>query len=150
MFEEEMFEDRARQNLAQAYELLQESRVAAAAALLREAIEVAPGVDSLHYVLAGALARLGDFRAAMQEFDVALCLEPDPMPVWLPALADTMMEVGRVREALPLYQKLKGILPEAPMVHAKEGMALILLGEIERGIAACRQAMELDPNNEAW
>lgn len=55
----------------------------AALADAREAVKLAPGLPAPHSLLGNVLAQLGEHRAAIEEFDAALAIDPTDDVLWI-------------------------------------------------------------------
>lgn len=71
-------------------------------------------------------------------------------------LAAGFINSNQPEKSLEPLEKAKALNPDSAVVYNNLGVAYILLGRIDEGIAACRRAVELDPafqlakNNLNW
>ncbi len=81
-----------------------------------------------HDGLALALARLGEFDAAIAEHEVALRMEPDNAHGWR-NLAQTLLEAGDAKKALDAAERAVALEPESQIALAIWGLALRALAD---------------------
>lgn len=93
-----------------ANELVGADRLAEAAGALAEALQLQPGNPELRNIYATVLARQGDFRAALTQFDKAIETKPDhAMAHFNRAMA--LEELGDFENAIKGYRKASALDP---------------------------------------
>jgi tetratricopeptide (TPR) repeat protein len=60
-----------------------------------------------------------------------------------------LMSAGRVREAVPAFERAEALDPFYSMAVAYAGWGKALVGRRDEAVAEARRALELDPDNEA-
>ena len=119
-------------------------------ALLRRAVELAPGWVPPKANLALVLGRMGRPAEALELLDDIFAAEPDRIGHWN-LKAATLGRLGDFDEAIALYE---GVLERAPgqrRVWLSYGHMLKTVGRQADGIAAYRQAIAVAPSfGEAW
>ncbi len=98
------------------------------------------------------LLRIGEFNAALANFDRALALAAPTLEqqatVSLPR-ADALMRLGRADEALAATEKAIAEWPHNVDAWHVHGLALRYLGRLEEARAAFSEGLRLDPNCSA-
>ena len=118
--------------------------------LLRRAVELAPGWTAARANLALVLGRTGRPAEAMEMLDDILAEEPDFVGHWN-LKAATLGRLGDFEEGIQLYEKVLERAPHQPRVLLSYGHMLKTIGRQADGIAAYRQAIQLESTlGEAW
>jgi adenylate cyclase len=123
----------------------------------REAAERALALDRQ---LAEAHTSLGlikfqydwDWKAAEQEFDEAIRLNPNYAPAHH-FFADYLKAKGKFEEALAEIKKAQELDPLSPAISTDVGHVFYLSGQYDKAIEQYRKALELDPSfmlTHAW
>lgn len=121
-----------------------------AEALLRHAIELAPGFSPARLNLATLLYRSGDSAGALAELDHLLAEDPDN-PAYRNLMGVVLIRSGELGEAVGHFEKALERQPRQKKVWLSYGHALKTLGRQADSIVAYRQAVEIDPAfGEAW
>lgn len=121
-----------------------------AEALLRRALEIAPGFTAARANLAIVLYRLNRPVEALAELDALLAAEPDHVG-HANLKAATLGRLGSFEAAIPLYEAVLRQAPDQPKVWMSYGHMLKTVGRQADGVAAYRRAIALRPAlGEAW
>jgi tetratricopeptide (TPR) repeat protein len=123
------------ETVARAYML--RLRYKPASACLSKWIEIEPQNAKPFHWRGWALERLNNRKGARADYNRALELDPDLVPVRL-RVAEMFIEDKQAPEALPHLERLFRQVPDNPHVQAQMGICLFLLG---RGVEA-RRLME--------
>ena len=119
-------------------------------ALLRRAIEIAPGFTAARANLALVLGRTGRPAEALTLLDEVFAAEPDAIG-HLNLKAATLARLGDFDDAIQLYEQVIQRQAGQPRVWLSFGHMLKTVGRQAEGIAAYRRALELKPDlGEAW
>jgi TolB-like protein/Flp pilus assembly protein TadD len=119
------------------------------------AIEIDPSYGLAYAVMASSQANIwrlrgGDDQGQMQEVighvRRARTLDPEN-PAVLSAGAHALCALGRPYEAMPLARRALAINPNLDFARAPIGYVLIMLGQLEEGIAELEAAERLGPNS---
>jgi tetratricopeptide (TPR) repeat protein len=97
---------------------LREASGAEAVATLSRAVEMAPGNTQARLALASAALTLGDTNTALREVGMTYNLAPQNPDV-IQAMADLLAITGRPGEAVALYRKARGMLPDQPTLQCR-------------------------------
>jgi Flp pilus assembly protein TadD len=123
---------------------------AGAIAELQAAVAAAPGNAALRRLLAGALRRSRDARAAAQVLSDADALQSRDAVAWHER-ALSLAELGRTDDARRAEEHALALNPTLPEPRNHLGVLLARLGDAPAALAAFERALELDPNNaRAW
>lgn len=107
-----------------------------------------PSRAQAEYLL--ALARMGMDEAFARERARLLEMRPI-LPETLNRLGTSLMEIGRVAEALSLLEESTRLFPSDPDAYNLLGWELIESGrDVERGVRLAKRAVELDPDEDAY
>lgn len=117
----------------------------------RSAIERAerldPGLMETHAARGALLLYLEqDYRGAERELSQVIELSPSNAQAY-DWLGDALMAVGRLEEALPMYERATELDPLFPLVHRDYARGLEAAGQCERAVAEAHKALELDPGH---
>jgi tetratricopeptide (TPR) repeat protein len=119
-------------------------------ALLRKAIELAPGFFYSRYTRAVALDLLSRAGEALAELNAIAGPEADYDPI-IALRAVALSRIGENEEALRLYRKLVERQPGNVDVWISIANLQKILGDQEGAVASYRKALEISPTNgEAW
>ncbi len=121
-----------------------------AEALLRRALELAPGFGPARANLATVLHRQNRSDEALVELDRLLAEEPDnPTHANLKAAASARL--GEFDEAIALYEAVLERAPDQPKIWMSYGHVLKTVGRQAEAIAAYRRAIVIRPGlGEVW
>lgn len=95
---------------------------------------------------AAAHVRLGDSRAALEEFERAIELNPLLTRAYVGA-GDAARELNDPAAAEQFYTRASEMDPENPRIHFKRGQVLQALGRVGEAIRAYLISLELDPTD---
>jgi tetratricopeptide (TPR) repeat protein len=119
-------------------------RDAEAAAVLRRSLAVDDGQPAVHLRLADALARGGQFEAAVAHYDRVIDLLPDGGgPTVLERRATALVNLGRREEALTDFRRALAAAPDDPALRLRYAEALAWFGRDGEAAAERRRATEL-------
>ncbi|MCH8821977.1 MAG: tetratricopeptide repeat protein [Planctomycetes bacterium] len=100
----------------------------AAAALLRESIELSPSLADTHYRLATVLLRLGKIQEAQTHYRETLKLRPVHKDAWF-YLGNLLAKQNRFAEAAEAFNSALSIEPNFPQGYKNLGLALSYLDD---------------------
>lgn len=121
-----------------------------AEALLRRALELAPGFKPARANLATVLHRQNKPTEALAELDRLLDDDPDN-PGHANLKAAALGRIGEFEEAIQLYEAVLGKAGDQPKIWMSYGHVLKTVGRQANSIAAYRRAAELRPAlGEVW
>jgi len=103
-----------------------------AIAVLRRALELRPDYAEAHNNLGNALREQAQFDAAAACYERALRLNPDYAEAHH-NLGNAMKSQGRMADAFACYDRALAIKPDLPQVHLSRALALLEIGDFERG-----------------
>jgi cytochrome c-type biogenesis protein CcmH/NrfG len=119
-------------------------------ALLRRAIELAPGFFYSRYTRAVALDQLSRGGEALAELNQITGPEADFDPI-IALKAVALSRIGENEEALGLYRKLLERQPNNVDIWISVANLQKILGDNDGAVASYRKALEIAPvNGEAW
>jgi len=124
----------------------QQGQHAAAADLVRRAVDLRPHDAALHLNLGNALKALGQLDGAIERFRNALSLSP-AFPMAHYNLGNAYAAAGRHEDAADAFRKSLHLQPGDASSHNNLGNALHALGQHEDAIAEFRRALELRPGH---
>ena len=131
--------------------LYQAKRYGDALASMRRALELDADLSvaaSLRLFSGHSLRELGHARAADEEYEVALEIDPLNADA-LDYLAMSRFGEQRYDEALALYRRLVVVKPASAVTHSNLGAVLHHLGRNEEALASIHHALALDPDLES-
>jgi predicted Zn-dependent protease len=131
------------QHLVRAGILRDQNRPVEAAAVLREALKLAPGDPSIERDLAGALFAARDAEAALPLLARLSGQAPDDLDLGL-AYAEVLVQVSNPDPAIPLLRKALAARPDWVEAHGALGRALMQKGEAEAAVPHLQRALPLD------
>lgn len=117
---------------------------AAARAQFQCTLDAEPGNTRAQYGIARSYAACGDGQAAEVAF--RLVLARVEWPEAYNSLGNLLRSMGRIEEALGVYQRALELAPDLAEVHSNLAVALRLDGQHELAQASCQRALELNPN----
>lgn len=129
--------------------LLSRNKLRSALGVTQKALDIHPGIWSLHYRKAQILARLGRHEEAIPAFQAALALE-QKVPDLHYHLGLSFLALERMPEALQASDKVIELVTDN---HAFWGFHSILLwrnGRVEDSLNTMLRALELDPGNAGY
>jgi predicted O-linked N-acetylglucosamine transferase (SPINDLY family) len=108
-------------------------------------IERRPDYAQAHYKRGNAYNRLGEFLAALADYDHAVALDPSDARAF--CNRGTVLErLNRWQEALSSYDRAVSLNPRDPLTHYNRAAVLRALDRFEEALAAYNQAIALDAN----
>jgi predicted TPR repeat methyltransferase len=122
----------------------QRGDAAAAAVLIREALEVDPSQARAHCNLGAALQDLGETEAALDSYDQALRLDPRYPLAW-DNRGNTLRRLGRLDEALHSYEQALALRHDDPGAWCHRAIVLHDLGRDADAVASAERALLLRP-----
>jgi tetratricopeptide (TPR) repeat protein/Tol biopolymer transport system component len=111
-----------------------------------ERIDVPAGDFYRQFDVAAALAKKGDYAAAIQEWTKALAMGIDDARA-RSNFGASLAGAGRMEEAMAQYQLALAAMPNYPDAHNNLGNALAAAGRLDEAIGHYRQALEGDPGS---
>ncbi len=121
-----------------------------AARAFREALSIDPAFLPASLNLAMLLHRLGRNAEAEDALRRALLAHPDSGDARYAFALLLAEDGGRLREALPHFERAAALLPERARIHYNHGLALQRLDRRREAEAAFRRAHALEPDNPAF
>jgi tetratricopeptide (TPR) repeat protein len=112
--------------------------------LWRDAVARNPGAWIARLNLGDALLQAGRVPEAIQQFDVALRIEPDSAAAHY-NLGDAMVRLGRVAEGIAQYEEALRINPGFAEAHNNLGSVLIRLGRFQEAARHWEEAIRIKP-----
>lgn len=131
-------------NLGELYRRL--GRAAEAAAVLRQAVSLAPELPEAHFNLGNALKAVGDFDSAIASYRQAIALRPDYGKAHF-NLANTLRESGQYPAAIAGYRRLLSLHPDWADAHVNLSAALLETGDTAAALPHLEEARRLDPED---
>jgi len=126
-----------------AVERLRDSRVREAFAYLRRAIELAPENADLWVNLGALYGSRGDFRSAVESYEVAIALDPRNRTA-LSGLARSHRALGNPVLAEEFEARARNYLESNPYFHLANAQAAYLRGDFEPALASINRALQLE------
>jgi len=124
----------------------QQGQHAAAADLVRRAVDLRPHDAALHLNLGNALKALGQLEGAIERFRNALSLAPT-FPMAHYNLGNAYAAAGRHEDAVDAFRKSVELQPADVSSYNNLGNALHATGQHEEAIDAFQRALELRPGH---
>ena len=129
---------------AEASEFLQRGDFSQAARKYKEALEVNPSDEDLHYNLGITLARLGQIEEAKKHYEEALKIFPDYVEVHN-NLGNLLLNENQLAGAIEHFNEAIRLKPDNPMGHNNLGTALGKQGKLNEAVAEFAEAIKLQP-----
>ena len=126
--------------------LAERGQIEEAMAHYRQAVDINPLYDEVHYNLANALARRGELDEAVACYLKALAIRPDDCEIHN-NLGLALTARGQGDDAITHFRKALEIKPSYVDALNNLGLALAGRGRIEESIALYRQALSIRPNH---
>ena len=118
--------------------------------LLESCVELAPDNLRARGDYVKILNRKGKFGKALEQAEILHAAQPDN-PAWELGKASALAGLGRLQEAIELYQRGLGRTANKAGVNVMLGHAYKAVGDFEAAIAAYRDASEAKPDyGDAW
>ena len=111
------------------------------------AIEKAPGMVNLYYLLGDLYRAMGRFDDAITEYKMAIWLDSLNIPAYR-HLCQAYEEQGDYDSAIEIYQKLIQLMPNMPDVHSNLANILYIKGDLEGAISHFQTAVTLNPRKQ--
>jgi len=105
-----------------------------------------PKYPNLHYYKGALYVLMSNLGAAITEFNQEISNNPNNVPAIL-ALGKTLLEAGKPKEALELFNKAMMIAPQAPEPKHQAGYANYLMKNFQGAVALYNAAIQLDRQN---
>ncbi len=97
-----------------------------------------------------ALAKLGDDRAAVEQFKLALALKPTSPEIW-GNIGVSLVRLKRYKEGIDAYRKALALRGGDGRSELRLGSTLLLDGQLTEALTWLERATKLRPNSgEAW
>ena len=109
-----------------------------------KAIELAPNDVRSHWAYANALSAVGAFEEAIVELKIAIEIQPGFIPPYF-ELAFLYLSSNQDQEAIDLYDRVLGMQPRNVRALLRQCEAYRKVGEFERALGLCQDAVRLDP-----
>ena len=111
--------------------------------LFDHAIEVAGHSDVMHYDRGVAYERLGDTPRAIQDYNMAVDVNPGYVDA-LFNLGAAYAKLGDHRQAISNYDRAIAINPQSARFHNSRGISYAVIGDYEQAISDFDRAIEID------
>ena len=111
----------------------------------RAAVKVNPKEPNVHFGLGYLLWMQGQTEEAAQEFQAELENDPEHTQAML-YLADSDIQMSRMREALPLLKKVAALSPKSAKTHLDLGIVYSDAGQNEAALSELKTAIALKPD----
>ena len=129
-------------NSAQAYQYMQQGRIAEAARFCQHELSITPQSAELSLWLASALHMQGHLAVALDSFNASLAIRRTPLVI--SAIATVLSEMRRYEESLEHAQMALDLAPAEPQLLANLGVALEKLGRLPEALRYYDEALCLD------
>lgn len=86
----------------------------------------------------------GLYTRALEEYEAALAANPQHLAA-MRGRAETLIVLGREREAIEIYRKLIALQPQNPGLYANRGIAYDRLGYYGKALVDYEKSLNLDP-----
>lgn len=135
---------KAQQEVEEAGQALAAGNYDGAIALLQDLLEKAPEVHQIHFNLALAYEKKGDFEHAAEQFRAFLEKEPDYFDANF-GLANALSRLNQGEEAIAYYEKSTEIQPENAVAFFNLGLARFQSDRLEPAAEAFTDCLRIDP-----
>jgi tetratricopeptide (TPR) repeat protein len=132
-------------NLGEAYRRLGDWENAAAS--LRRAIALQPGLAEAHYNLALVFESMGRPGEAVDHFRSAILLKPSLPHLAHMKLAIALRQIDKIDESLSAWSRAAELDPGSAAAHTGRGTLLLDQGRVDEALASFRRALELRPDD---
>lgn len=119
---------------------------AQARAIYQQLLNRSPHTAGLHYAYGVQLARWGDTRNALIQFQTELQRDPEQQDAILES-AYLLYRLGRLDQALPAAQKAVQKMPLSFASHFVLGQILVEQGKLKEGAAELERSRDLQPES---
>jgi tetratricopeptide (TPR) repeat protein len=124
--------------------LLQRGRPEEAAAQLRQALQLRPGLADAHTNLGLALFHLGRATDAIAQYRIALQTNPDAADAHND-LGNALNQQGDTQEAIAEFREALRLDPHYADAHNNLGNALFQQGHVQEAVAEYRETLRINP-----
>ena len=102
------------------------------------------------YNRAYSLANLGDYEAAVTQYDRSIARDPHNADAWNNK-GVCLRKIGRIPDSVPCFEKAVQLVPRHIAAHMNLGVTLRIMGKYEEAVHWLEKCTKLDPMNEtAW
>ena len=134
-------DERVQELLGRGHRLHGEGDLAAAEAMYRKALALAPHHAPAHYLLGGLLGQTGRLDPARAALEAAVRLDPAYAPAWVD-LGHVRRLQGNPDEACAAYRRAVAVAPSYALAAVSLGELLLEQGDAEGAAAAFEPALE--------
>ena len=110
---------------------------------LRKAVALEPRFDKAYYMLGRAYARRGDLEGALEAYQEAVRLHPDPS--YFVSLGRTLAKSSPDR-AIAAYEQALALDPSYAEAHLELGRLFVQMKSLEKARTQLEKAIELEPD----
>lgn len=110
-----------------------------------EATELAPGDVRARWAYANALMAVGESELAMAELEIAISIHPGFVSPYF-ELAFLYLAANRDQDAIDTYDRILALQPRNARALLRQCEAYRKVGEFERAVGLCQDAVNADPN----
>ncbi len=114
--------------------------------LLVDCLDVNPNVAAIHYDLANALFRSGNFQLTLRQCDELLANDPNNSD-YAALKAAALVKLGQYDNAILEYENILRRTPQDLPVLLRYGVALRIVGRSQDAIGAFRKVIDQDAGN---
>jgi tetratricopeptide (TPR) repeat protein len=126
--------------------LLHRGRDEQAIAALKRSLQLDPTFPGAHLLLGELHHRRQELADARQHLRAELMLRPEEQQI-LMDLANLLIDVGEARAAVACLKRLTQLVPDYACAWQNLGVAQCVRNRYQEGIAACQEALRLEPRN---
>lgn len=137
---------RATELLAQGQELERQGKIADAARLSAELVNVAPDLPQGHQLMGSLAMRTGATEIAAMSFQRALALRPRSAELHI-ALAQALLALQQPQQALDLLNKGRTLHPNDAGIFRELAQAQLDLGQRDAALKSFSRAIKLQPSD---
>lgn len=142
-------EEKVRETLRQAQELMKTGKLLEGRRRLRDALQIDPENYLAHSYLAGISMTLGDWNLARQHLSRVEAINPDAFETKY-MMASFLYQRGQPKEALDYAHKAKELQPGFADLRNLLGNIYYSLGSHEKALGEYEAAMKLEPGREEF